>query len=104
MMLKMRKRPIAHWDPAMYAVHVMMYNRAPLHTGETQTSIVLRDIMDNVRLQGLGSWVHQGLESMRSRFRASAHHYGQCEQRQVLRLTEFERLGTSELKIGAHRV
>ena len=47
-MLQMFKRPIAHWDPALYCAHVMMYHRAPLHTDEKQTQIVLRDIMDNV--------------------------------------------------------
>lgn len=46
-MLEMRKRPIVHWDPALFAAHTMLLSRAPLNAAEGQTSIIIRDIMDN---------------------------------------------------------
>ncbi len=46
-LLEMMKRPIAHYDPALQAAHVMMFFRAPLNTSEKQTSIFLRDMVAN---------------------------------------------------------
>ncbi|KAG2450455.1 hypothetical protein HYH02_004957 [Chlamydomonas schloesseri] len=46
-LLHMMKRPIAHYDPALYCAHVMLYHRAPLNLGEKQTGILIRDILDN---------------------------------------------------------
>ena len=46
--LAMIKRPIAHFDPALYTAHVMFYHRAPFNPKETQTSIVLNDMISNV--------------------------------------------------------
>ncbi|KAG2495924.1 hypothetical protein HYH03_005856 [Edaphochlamys debaryana] len=46
-LIAMMKRPIAHYDPAMYCAHVMLYFRAPLNVSEKQTSILMRDILDN---------------------------------------------------------
>ncbi|KXZ51791.1 hypothetical protein GPECTOR_11g234 [Gonium pectorale] len=43
----MRKRPIAHWDPSLAAAHVLLSYRAPYDLSDTQTGIVLRDLMDN---------------------------------------------------------
>ncbi|KAG1663027.1 hypothetical protein FOA52_005718 [Chlamydomonas sp. UWO 241] len=45
-LLAMMKAPIVHWDPALYCAHVMLYHRAPYNSGEKQTSIVLRDMVD----------------------------------------------------------
>lgn len=53
-LMEMRKRPIAHWDPALAAAHVLLSHRAPYELADTQTSIVLRDVMDNVRAGGRG--------------------------------------------------
>jgi hypothetical protein len=55
--LQMMKRPIAHWDPALYCAHVMLWHRAPLNVSDRQTQIVLRDLMDNVRGGGVGEGV-----------------------------------------------
>ncbi|GAX81813.1 hypothetical protein CEUSTIGMA_g9241.t1 [Chlamydomonas eustigma] len=46
-LLEMMKRPICHWDPALYTAHVMLYHRAPLNITEKQTAILLRDLVDN---------------------------------------------------------
>jgi hypothetical protein len=50
MLLEMRKRPVVHWDPAIRTAHVLMWHRAPMNPAETQTGIMLRDMMDN------GTW------------------------------------------------
>ncbi|KAG2440992.1 hypothetical protein HXX76_003845 [Chlamydomonas incerta] len=46
-LLAMMKRPIAHYDPALYCAHVMLYHRSPINLGEKQTGILMRDILDN---------------------------------------------------------
>lgn len=51
--MAMLRRPIAHEDPALYAAHVLLYHRAPLHVDEKQTTVVLRDMMDNGTYQWL---------------------------------------------------
>ncbi|KAG2496092.1 hypothetical protein HYH03_005695 [Edaphochlamys debaryana] len=43
----MMKRPIAHYDPALSCAHVLLYLRAPINLSEKQTSILMRDILDN---------------------------------------------------------
>jgi len=45
--LEMRKRPIAHYDPAMACAHVLLMCRSPINPADTQTQIMLRDLMDN---------------------------------------------------------
>ena len=47
--MEMMKRPIAHFDPALYTAHVMLMHRAPFNPNEKQTSILMRDIIANVR-------------------------------------------------------
>ena len=49
-LLAMLKRPIAHYDPAIATAHVLFFYRAPYNPQETQTSIVLNDMMANVRV------------------------------------------------------
>ena len=51
--MAMLRRPIAHEDPALYAAHVLLYHRAPLHVDEKQTTVLLRDMMDNATYQWL---------------------------------------------------
>ncbi|KAG2491133.1 hypothetical protein HYH03_010576 [Edaphochlamys debaryana] len=46
-LMEMRKRPIAHHDPALWAAHVLLVHRAPYDLSDAQTAIVLRDVMDN---------------------------------------------------------
>ncbi|PNH07633.1 hypothetical protein TSOC_005893 [Tetrabaena socialis] len=41
------KRPIALYDPALACAHVMLYHRAPINAADKQTSILVRDILDN---------------------------------------------------------
>lgn len=48
--MEMRNRPIAHWDPALSTAHVLLRARAPYDVAEAQTTILLRDLMDNVRV------------------------------------------------------
>lgn len=45
-LLEMMKRPISHFDPALYTAHVMMWHRCQLNLEEKQTSILLRDMVD----------------------------------------------------------
>ncbi|KAG2423290.1 hypothetical protein HXX76_015439 [Chlamydomonas incerta] len=46
-LMEMRRRPIAHHDPAIWAAHVLLTHRAPYELADTQTGIALRDVMDN---------------------------------------------------------
>ncbi|PNH11118.1 Ankyrin-1 [Tetrabaena socialis] len=41
------KRPIALFDPAIACAHVMLYHRAPVNPADKQTSILMRDILEN---------------------------------------------------------
>jgi hypothetical protein len=50
LLLKMRKRPVVHWDPSLRAAHVLLWHRAPMDVKESQTGILVRDMMDN------GTW------------------------------------------------
>ncbi|GFH13801.1 uncharacterized protein HaLaN_09751, partial [Haematococcus lacustris] len=45
------RRPIAHYDPALRCVHVLVRAYAPIKPGESQGAVVVRDLQDN------GTWV-----------------------------------------------
>eukprot|EP00955_Chlamydomonas_euryale_P074995 362188-Chlamydomonas_euryale.AAC.8 len=57
--LNMAKRPIAHWDPALYCAHVLLYHRCPYNPNEKQTAIVFRDV---VRQQDMTSCIVVGAQ------------------------------------------
>ncbi|PNW72997.1 hypothetical protein CHLRE_14g614850v5 [Chlamydomonas reinhardtii] len=56
-LMEMRRRPIAHHDPAVWAAHVLLTHRAPYELADTQTGILLRDVMDN----GKWKWLRRPL-------------------------------------------
>lgn len=66
LILDMKKRPIAHHDPAVWCAHVLLLHRIPVKSSDTQTQIVLRDMIDNslyawldVKDNNGGGWTHR---------------------------------------------
>ena len=49
-LLKMMKRPIAHFDPALYCAHVMFYHRAPFNPGRLFHPRMLCDARTHARV------------------------------------------------------